>query len=678
MPTSADFIAGIEKAVVNMARLDEFINEGTIGTVATDNGDIPNLRKVIDDFGGTGSTPTDIEDITGLQDALDAKAAASHTQAATTVTIDDGSSGTKFTTVQGYRAYLLGNAGASQIGFIRDGRANTADVLLKAAAVTPEEFGAVALEDGAPTTTSQTTALTAALNSGRLVDCRGKSYNIGTPIAPTGTVKGIVNGNFAWTTTTAMSAQQFMLTVIDKDDLKVTDNSFNLGTVENTGTTNDSSRGAVKITSSNEGVAYIKRPCVERNKVTGAGNGTPIYVRSAISPRVNYNIVHDRVVTGSYTTGSGQDIQNGIDVSRSTDVQCEGNIVDGLYYRISGSLVRAWSRGIVAVEVTGGSYSSNFVSNVDQGMDFSGGIVAGFPNGNTALACKGNVVHDVRTWGIKFANCARNSVASGNVIRNYGWGGIVISGQSSAGSWGDKPTSHLLITGNYVFDPADYYGRTDCIGIWVIFRTAYPGYPSQIRITGNTICNTTGNGRLLHGISQDDGDGAHNVISGAPYNEVTDNKIIGQTGTPTKGCFPDGVCALTGSSSQSIPNATWTAVAWNSETVDGEGMHDNSTNPERGTVLVSGWYQVGYTLVYAANATGFRQARIIANGGTIPGGDSFNGAGDGTITPALNASAVVYIPAGNHARIETWQSSSDALNLNRPNSQFYMRRIEQM
>lgn len=70
MPSPAEFASGIEKAVVNMARLDEFINEVAPGTVVTDNGSIPNLATYLEDIADSVSTAS-ISGIPGLQDALD-------------------------------------------------------------------------------------------------------------------------------------------------------------------------------------------------------------------------------------------------------------------------------------------------------------------------------------------------------------------------------------------------------------------------------------------------------------------------------------------------------------------------------------------------------------------------------------------------------------------------------
>lgn len=579
-----------------------------------------------------------------------------------------------------YKAELLSNVGTSRIGHKRTAT-NSVDILLnellEANAVTPEEFGAVSIEDGASPTVSQTTSLINALNSGRLVNCHGKHYKIAAPISPSGTVKGIVNGKFSYTTTTEMDTQQFMLSIIDKDDIRITDCEFDLGSIEATSHTvngGDSSRGAIKLTSSNEGVTLIKRPIVERNKITGSGNGTSIYVRSAIDSKVNFNIIHDRIVTGTDTN----DTQNGIDTSRSKNVVCIGNIINGLYYRVSGNLTRLYSRGFVTVEVTGGVYNNNFVSNCDQGLDFSGAINSNFPNGNTGIICSGNVISDVHNFCIKFANCSRDSIISNNICRNFGWTGIIISGQSS--TWPadneDKATGNLLITNNYILDPANFQNRTDCFGIWITFRSDFTGgMPSNVRIINNTVRNSFSNSRLQHGIVQSDGDRL--VVATAPYNEVSGNTIIGQTGTPTKGCFPGGLVVVSGDSSQNITSGTWTEVLWNTETVDGEGMHSNTSTPERLIPTKSGWYQFNFSLLFLANSTGIRQARVQLNGASLPGGDYAVNTVPGVATN-ITGSLLVYINAGQYLKVEVYQNSGSGVNLARGNSQASLRRIAEM
>jgi hypothetical protein len=606
------------------------------------------------------------------------------TTGAALIGANDASSGAKYTTVQGFLTYLLSSAGSTIVGFIQNATGAVYRTLLGKLrdTVSPEDFGAVALEDGASTTASQSTPFRLALESGRLVDCNGKTYVMGGTCDPVdNTVKGLINGNFIRAPANHTS-QNSMFNLSNQANVKVRNCSFDFGSTENAGSNNDSSRQLLVVGSANTNPAtWLRGIEVTGCRFTGSGNGTPLFARGTIGAILANNTIVDRIVDGTATN----DAQNGIDYSYSRGAIVTGNFIDGLYYRVSGNLVRQYSRGIVAVETSNAVVSNNIIRNVDQGIDFSGGISASLPDGNYGISCVGNSVSDVRTWGIKFANCIRDSVCSGNTVRNFGWGGIVVSGQSSAGTWGDKSTRNLLITGNYVFDPADYFGRTDCIGIWIIQRVQGDGvtpefassFVSGVRIIGNTVANTTGNGRLLHGMSQDDGDGAHNIVTTAPYNEVSGNKVNGQTGAPTKGVFPDGVCALTGSNSQSIPNAAFTAVNWDVETVDGEGMHSNVTNPERITVVRAGWYEISFSLYFAANATGNRQARILVGGGTIPGGEYSCVAITG-VEVGFAGRAIAYINAGVNVRIETFQNSGGALNLLRPNSQFSVRRIEQM
>ena len=70
------------------------------------------------------------------------------------------------------------------------------------------------------------------------------------------------------------------------------------------------------------------------------------------------------------------------------------------------------------------------------------------------------------------------------------------------------------------------------------------------------------------------------------------------------------------SANQSLTNATLTAISFNTEYFDTDAMHDNVTNNSRITVASGkgGKYLLVGNLVYAANATGFRQFFIRING----------------------------------------------------------------
>jgi hypothetical protein len=165
----------------------------------------------------------------------------------------------------------------------------------------------------------------------------------------------------------------------------------------------------------------------------------------------------------------------------------------------------------------------------------------------------------------------------------------------------------------------------------------------------------------------------------ATANAITDDTSADATGTPTKGCVPDGVCVLTADSNQSIANATWVPVDWNVETIDSQGMHSTSSNTELIVPNGAGWYLVTATIAFSANATGIRAIRILVSGNTAQGGHAQVAASNNA--DALNSvsvSCVVYMSATDNVKVEAYQNSSGALNVLRINSQFSARRIEQM
>ena len=81
----------------------------------------------------------------------------------------------------------------------------------------------------------------------------------------------------------------------------------------------------------------------------------------------------------------------------------------------------------------------------------------------------------------------------------------------------------------------------------------------------------------------------------------------------------DGVvdisCKVTKSASQSIPNATLTAITWNQESYDTDGMHDTVTNNTRVTFNTAGKYSVLAQAEWEIAGGVFRFLEIRKNGG---------------------------------------------------------------
>ncbi len=120
----------------------------------------------------------------------------------------------------------------------------------------------------------------------------------------------------------------------------------------------------------------------------------------------------------------------------------------------------------------------------------------------------------------------------------------------------------------------------------------------------------------------------------------------------------------TNSTNQSIPNATYTAVTFNTETYDTDGFHSTATNTSRITIPAGkgGYYHVFGIVNFQASGAGARIYTITKNGTT----DTFkvvqNG-GTGSAQVGATFSDVMNLVATDYIEIFVYQSSGGALNL---------------
>lgn len=151
------------------------------------------------------------------------------------------------------------------------------------------------------------------------------------------------------------------------------------------------------------------------------------------------------------------------------------------------------------------------------------------------------------------------------------------------------------------------------------------------------------------------------------------------TGTPTSGQVPTATsgtaatwqspsaggfigCRVYGSANQSIPNATVTALSFNTERYDTDVMHDNSTNPTRMTCKTAGTYSIKATLSFATNATGWRAVYVRINGTNYVAASRSLSVGG--VDALLITIATDYVLAVNdYVEIMVEQNSSGALNV---------------
>jgi hypothetical protein len=524
--------------------------------------------------------------------------------------------------------------------------------------VTPADFGAVG--DG---TTNDRAALLFAMQSGKPVDGLGLTYAVADEVKPT-SFRGLRNATLKWTNTGTMAQQKALLFIENLSNWFVDGCTFDLGTVENTGSADDSTRAGFKTTTTSPNVTFNDNIRVANCRVFGNGNGTGIYVRSCRWGAVENNVVQNRIV--AFSPDPTNDCQNGIDVSQSIGMTISGNRINNLQTRLLSVLEKRYNRGILFFETRDSTVQGNYLSDLDQGYDFSGAWDAVTnTNGNVNLTVTGNVAEDVTTWGIKFANVARDIACTGNVVRRFGLGGIVVSPSSVTLSDPTKNTQRILISGNHICDPTNAFVSSNRTGIWIATQPTYTSYPRGIKLIGNTVTDTTGSGFLGYCYRNEV---IYDGTSGQ-FNELIDCRGSGFVTGFTDAGFPLVYCSLSGSGNLSLPNGSTENVLWTAENSDTLAMHSNSVNTNLVTVPIGGWYRVTFAIAFASNATGFRRVRVLRNGTLIVGGQVEMAAVNGAAT-VVTGSFMTLVAAGGTISLQATQNSGGALDLVRNDSVF--------
>ena len=119
---------------------------------------------------------------------------------------------------------------------------------------------------------------------------------------------------------------------------------------------------------------------------------------------------------------------------------------------------------------------------------------------------------------------------------------------------------------------------------------------------------------------------------------------------------------------QSLTNATFTAITFDTEDVDkdvsGAGGHSTSVNTSRFTAVYPGWYQVSGGVGFANNLTNVRITHIRVNGTTLNGSRQLMTAANS----GINATMVpvrtkhVFLNVNDYVEVWAFQDSGGALN----------------
>lgn len=139
---------------------------------------------------------------------------------------------------------------------------------------------------------------------------------------------------------------------------------------------------------------------------------------------------------------------------------------------------------------------------------------------------------------------------------------------------------------------------------------------------------------------------------------------IGQTEVkevPLSGVY----CRVFNTSAISIVTATNTALTFDSETYDTDGMHSTSANTGRLTCVHAGNYHIWGNVEFASNATGVREVFIRRNGADVLAV---------LLVPACNGAVTVLAVAtdfllsvGDYVELLVFQNSGGNLNVDAAN-----------
>lgn len=187
--------------------------------------------------------------------------------------------------------------------------------------------------------------------------------------------------------------------------------------------------------------------------------------------------------------------------------------------------------------------------------------------------------------------------------------------------------------------------------------------------------------QTLGGYSIGNGTGAVPVSNGTVNTNLNADMVDGLHSTDITGGAK--LYAFRGTA-QSIANATWTKVVYTSEEYDTGNAYDPATGCF--SVPVAGYYHFEASGVFASNATGFREIRIVRGAvcGTITsdfirGHVNNNGA---ALSVHLQISVDFYFPgSGTYVWVEVYQDSGGALNFfsaTNANNVFIARKIDRI
>jgi hypothetical protein len=517
------------------------------------------------------------------------------------------------------------------------------------------QFGAVG--DG---TTNDTAAVLAALQSGFVVDGGGLTYAVSGTVQPS-SFKGLRNANFVQLAPSTASVATLYIYALS--DWFIDNCKFDMGSVTNTGSSDDSSKSALRVR--NADGSYCENFRILGVTVTGDGNGSRIQVRQSKRFTITECLVHDCVA--GFTPDPTNDIMNGFDISDCANFTVSNCNVYNLKSIVSGTPINRHTRGFLFTEVRDCTITGCNSTLNDQCFDFSGAVEGSTPayyEGNRRFTLIGCTANNGGTFGFKFANVTREAIVSGCIANNCGNFGFVFSPSAVSGITAKYNTQNIDVVGCKVVNVLGVGGSgINAEGFRVMSNVNFPSYPRGIRMVDCSVSDTQNTPTTLYGFVSD---AAPVTQPTSGYNSNIANYAIncsvGPGVTTAYNDIGSNLCSITSSSNQTINDSTWTSVDFPVNLKDETGLHSTSSNVDTIIIKVPGLYSVASRIEFAANATGTRRVRIMVNGAESTRTQVIQPAASTVVS--VGTEKLIQLATGDAIRIEAFQDSGSSLQLN--------------
>lgn len=570
---------------------------------------------------------------------------------------------------------------AAAVSFLQSGAgASTRSVQSKLRdVVSVKDFGAVG--DGV---TDDTAAMLLALQSGYIVDGGGLTYAITGTMQPTSFV-GLRNTNFVQISPS--TANVATLYIYALSNWFIENCKFNMGSTQNTGASDDSSKSALRVR--NADGSYCENFRISNVTVYGDGSGSRIQVRQSKRFLIDGCLVRDG--TAAFSPDPTNDIMNGFDISDCSNFTVSNCNAYNLKCVLSGSPTVRYTRGFLFTEVRDCTIVGCNSTSVDQGYDFSGSVISGttpaFYEGNRRFTISGCTSNNANTWGFKFANVTHDGLVTGCIANDSGSGGYVISAPSVANTTLAYATGNIDFVGCKAVNVLNNGGSGAGIaqGFRVMAGSAglgtapntYDTYPRGVRFRSCEVIDNQAVPTTIQGFVSD-------VTKIQPTTTGYNTNIASSTvscsvgpgiTTPFTNIGPS-LCCVTGSAVQSIPAGSYTALLWSTNLIDNQGLHSTSANTDKIYIKEAGAYRISAQLYFAANATGVRIARILKNGSVLDRTTVAVPVSSASTVSTMHSSTVNNAVPGDYYSVEVFQNSGGLLDHANNEANFIVQKVD--